>query len=498
MPDRNIRTPEGITIQEFLGVFANSNNIKRNYEESLLDDLITAFKENFHGHYPKIIEAYALVASNYKILPEDIINKFNQRIVSQCVDRHIPWVETVILTHFFEIEDVRKYLENNYNRFPLKYFNKGKEEEINRIKWCLRHPETESSIKVQLLDKKLDVELTDNVTAIKAKIIEADARKEVKKIEKEYGYGDMKFKFDECEFDLRYTTSENDRYKAYIMEKGDVRMVKLGEYTCCCQELGEPGETAMMHGLINPKAGFWVIEDKVTGKIFAQAEIWELDDNTIVFDNIEFADGRTIHHEAMRKMIGMWAYECAYENVIMGTINNLDLTYEMLDNVEFIVTPRLTAEELYLLDDDDRFDCFMEAEEAFRTGRYNYDDFVYTDADDGNAVYLKKQGQVQDFLWEAIKDKVEVIVADEPEMLGISHLSKIKESPVNKVEVGEKHHKRTMREILKTQIENDIRYNEEDILRLWDNIEDFINDKYGLTFEDLNMLGIELSEGFER
>jgi hypothetical protein len=499
---------EPISKEQLLGLFQYKFT-DLEYEESLLEDFKSKFKENFDEHYPKIIEAYAIVAHNLKKTPDEFVNKFNRRLVSACISRNVPWVETVILTHFFKEEDIREYLRNpELGKYILKYFTNGKDKEVNRIKWCLRHVDTEENIKKTILQNKIDVNLDDTVTAVKAKIIEKESKEEVKRIEHEYGYGDMKFKFDDCEFNLKYDKAENERYKAYIMEKGDTRMVKLGEYTCCCQELGENGETAMMHGLINPKAGFWVIENKETGKIYAQAEIWELDENTIVFDNIEFADGRTIYNDDIREMIALWMYGTKYQNVIMGTVNNLDLTYEMFDKVEFIVKPTLTAEELYMLDDDDNFDSFEEAKEAVRTGNYNYDDFVYTDVDDGNAVYLKKQNKIQDFLWTVIKDKV-VTTADietseqvspsnttkmESETFHQStHLQKIKESPINRISVNEKHQKRTMREILKAQIENDIELGKDEILTLWNNYEDFISDKYGLTFEDLQSLGIEIT-----
>lgn len=71
------------------------------------------------------------------------------------------------------------------------------------------------------------------------------------------------------------TEVELGRYRAYIMDGQDPRQVMLGYDTNCCQHLNGAGETAMMYGLANPDAGFFVIEDKETGKILAQAETWE-------------------------------------------------------------------------------------------------------------------------------------------------------------------------------------------------------------------------------
>lgn len=97
------------------------------------------------------------------------------------------------------------------------------------------------------------------------------AKAEIDRIEKKYS----RFKFDTIRCDLPKTEVELGQYKAYIMDAGDPRQVMLGYDTDCSQHLDGVGETAMMYGLAQPYAGFFVIEDKETGKIMAQAEVWE-------------------------------------------------------------------------------------------------------------------------------------------------------------------------------------------------------------------------------
>lgn len=64
----------------------------------------------------------------------------------------------------------------------------------------------------------------------------------------------------------------------------------------------------MIYGLANPDAGFFVIEDKTSGKILAQAEAWQTaDGGKLVFDNIEFADDRQIDQFA--PVLAKWCEE---------------------------------------------------------------------------------------------------------------------------------------------------------------------------------------------
>ena len=82
-------------------------------------------------------------------------------------------------------------------------------------------------------------------------------------------------KISDCICNIPKNTVELGHYRAEMMDGDDPRQVILGYETSCCKHYGDAGETAMLYGLINPNAGFFVIEDKATGKILAQAETWE-------------------------------------------------------------------------------------------------------------------------------------------------------------------------------------------------------------------------------
>ena len=91
---------------------------------------------------------------------------------------------------------------------------------------------------------------------------------EVKRIESKF----PTFKFHECEYKLPKTEVYIGHYRARIMSATDPRQVMLGYYTNCEQCLDGSDEDLMMYGLMNPNAGFFVIEDMDTGKVIAQAE----------------------------------------------------------------------------------------------------------------------------------------------------------------------------------------------------------------------------------
>ena len=190
-----------------------------------------------------------------------------------------------------------------------------------------------------------------------------------------------------------------------LSEEKDIALAaRLGELTDCCQRLGSAGETAMMHGFLNPDAGFWVIEDK-DGKVRAQAEIWETHNGNLVFDNIEFADTDNEHlidrADRLRGVIAAWAVESGYKNIIMGC-GYSELGTDFMEQAP-VPELRLTPEEVFALwksnDAGVSFKNLDEARKYIQTDEYNPDDFVYTDANK-QCVYIKKDGEVSDYLMQ--------------------------------------------------------------------------------------------------
>ena len=407
-----------------------SLDLPGNYEYLELQNLKDMFKIKNSGHYPKIIEAYALIAYNCKINNQHLVDKFNLKEVSYLLKKDIPWAETVLLTTFFDSNYTHKAAVSDNRYFCLNKLAKclNRQEDLSEItkciefcKWCFNHPKTneENLKKIFSQIDNIDIQPDDKLCTILKQIDENEAEIEIKNIVSEY---DGDFDFEKCKFDLLYSEAQTSKYKSYIMEKDDKRMVMLGKYTCCCQHLGGAGESAMMHGLINPDAGFWVVEDN-NGKIVAQAEIWEVDDKTLVFDNIEFADDRSI--KDLQEIISKWVQNSKYENIIMG------MGYNQLNNLNLPKAPSqkplLTALEVYILDEDNEFKTVKDAQKALDKGKIDYDDYIYTDADE-ECVYLKinditcipESGKcTRSFLTEQIKTKISKEIPSDLDLNGI-------------------------------------------------------------------------------
>ncbi len=219
--------------------------------------------------------------------------------------------------------------------------------------------------------------------------------KEVEKINKEYGID-----VTECTCSIPTERTEykgrTSRVLDFSRESDIAEAALLGKYTNCCQRLGSAGETAMMHGFLNPDAGFFVIEDK-NGMVKAQAEIWASKDGALVFDNIEFANTDSAgYNERVRQLRGdlaKFAERSGYDTIVMGCGYNEFEHYRM----EKAPVPELTLTpyELYLVQEDNdagvSFSSVSEAAEYMDSASYYPEDFVYTDTicDEG-CVYIKK------------------------------------------------------------------------------------------------------------
>ena len=102
---------------------------------------------------------------------------------------------------------------------------------------------------------------------------------------------------------------------ARMLYPNDHKQVMLGDLTYCCQSLGDAGESSMMEGLVNPDSGFLVFEKK--GQIIGQAWVWLSEDKeTLVLDNIEFANDREV--KVVKDSLAAWCEAAPYPNIQMG------------------------------------------------------------------------------------------------------------------------------------------------------------------------------------
>lgn len=169
-----------------------------------------------------------------------------------------------------------------------------------------------------------------------------------------------------------------DNITIRLLDANDPLQIIVGDLTNCCQRIGGMGEFCVIEGLINPYSGFVVFERNE--QVIAQAWVWlTADKQTLVLDNIEFANNREISQFV--KPLREWVKQSPYKNIQMGLGYN-----EITGNVGY-----------------DRFDVkegkYKNPKQwtKFLTHKMNKQYFVtsvYTDAD--RRTWLKKDGIIWD------------------------------------------------------------------------------------------------------
>ncbi|WP_373245506.1 leucine-rich repeat domain-containing protein [Lacrimispora indolis] len=410
------------------------------------EHLIQLFKNNTSscGVVPHIIDALTIASTTLNIQPEQIVKSFEDKKFRDAIiamrtcheGNHFFDCEAALFAMTFDVNMIKQFiLENPYKDYAsvllCKGYKTGDEKFLNLARWIAKHPDSNREIIEKLYKYQDYVDILPDMTADQTHVQVScgEGELEIRRIEDEY---DGKFNFQNCVCNLPKTEVELGKYRAYIMDAQDPRQVMLGYDTNCCQHLGGAGETAMMYGLANPNAGFFVIEDKETGKILAQAETWEyepeqrVDDKTLVFDNIEFANDRQIDQFA--PILGRWCEASAYHNIIMGD------GYNAMDNGKInhtdAVEPPVDGKMVWLMDKDSIIDSSKDMlsdqypssdliYEAIASKELNLEDYgiygsddccissddflPYTDADESCSV-LKSDGKVEPYFKDALEE----------------------------------------------------------------------------------------------
>ena len=420
--------------------------------EEYLRRCFEAKKKTGH-HVPKILRELAMTARICGIPPERLAETFDIRYTETLIRDRIPIVPAEACRCYYDRGTCDMLIRKGkisvmaeaislYNKSGYQYAADRAEEMPRQIgttsiqvrrdrthtehltefirsyQECYRHlmefirshPDTGTEDLLYAVDHATEIPIRADttLTQVRQHRTYTESLTEVTKIEEEYGKIVPGFKLSDYPCNIDPVGITYNGMTARVLDLSDSKDIalaaRLGELTNCCQCFGSAGETAMMHGFLNPDAGFWVIEDK-DGKVRAQAEIWEANPDTLVFDNIEFADTDDGHRaeriNQLRGVIATWAMESGYKNIIMGCGYNEFGT----KNMERAPIPelRLTPEEVFMSPEGSYaevfFDDIDDAEEYMQTEKYRPDDFVYTDTDE-RCVYIKKNGTVSDYLME--------------------------------------------------------------------------------------------------
>lgn len=429
----------GQAVQQFYGSFGFSGDTKcyRSYLPVTLEEVEKEFRNDrrFNGNVPKIAPVMASVSDFYGIKIEDIVRKFSIPKVRALLDSGLSKVEAVITYAVLSQAELDNLLAGSPDKYPYvaklieKSLRKSKtsERNMNAARWICGHMTVdEETIKMLAKNAKdVPVEVGDSIDALDTKLGYLTSLSEIDRLER--AYKKCHFKFANCTCELKFSESETDRYRAEILKADDPRQVQVGYDTTCCQHLEGVGESAMMHGLLNPKAGFWLLTNKNNGRCLAQAEIWEENENTLVFDNIEFANDADI--ELYREIIAKWLMECHYDTVKMGAGYNGLAHFSGMRSCGG-VKPTITAYEAYVLsyepgieipsvnertaphktevDEDDLIEIssVRKAQKLLEEGKIDYFDYVYCDSE-RNALFMKENGVLEEFFRGAVHEETE-------------------------------------------------------------------------------------------
>ena len=145
---------------------------------------------------------------------------------------------------------------------------------------------------------------------------------EAKEIKREYN---IDFEDNVVAIPGRGVRATDGKNVMYMLKPDDARNITVGYDTHCCQHLHGAGGTCMLDAISNPSSAITVIEDVKTQKIKAQA--WTRYDaikDTLVFDNMEFADDREV--QSFSPIIAAWSMAMPQHHIHVGTGYNQGMT----------------------------------------------------------------------------------------------------------------------------------------------------------------------------
>ena len=370
-------------------------------------------------HVPKILQELAITAHVCGIPAERMASHFDIGYTKNILGKHVPIVPAEACRCYYNRNICDMLIRKDriaimaeaiglYNASDCREYYKY------AMDFIVSHPDTKTETLLHAVRYAKDIPMTADTTPEQVRQHCAYTKNlaEVTKIEAKYEEFICGFKLTDYPCNIRRSSAVYNGMKAAVLDLSDEQDVALaaglGRLTNCCQRLNEAGETAMMHGFLNPDAGFWVVLDR-NGIVKAQAEIWEADPNTLVFDNIEFANTDNEHlydrAEQFRGIIAAWAMKSGYRNIIMGCGYN-EMEFRSMEPAP-VPELRLTPEEVYALQEDNdagvSFADIDKTREYMQTENYNPNDFVYTDANE-QCVYIKKDGVVSDYLMKGYDD----------------------------------------------------------------------------------------------
>lgn len=315
------------------------------------------FSENYH-RVPRISDNVAYAIYKGYVSPDFVEKKrFEYKRMKSALAKHTPMIPALAVMGAIDEPNLQAAVLNSPVICQAAqviqrdiWENTDRNITVDYMKFLLRHPSMNLEIAeiAEAAHRMKEFTINEHTTTNDIRRMKSmqQAIYDLNKIKEEY----PDFSLANLKSNLEGPTIEQDGYRAYFLPADDIRQVVIGRDTVCCQHIGGAGETAMMYGLLNPDAGFFVVERLSDHNIVAQGESWLTEDKkTLCFDNIEFADDKDMRSFA--PIVAKFAQECPYENVVTGTGYNAFMTSGQI-RLEDGIQPPKCAEYDQMVDDE--------------------------------------------------------------------------------------------------------------------------------------------------
>ena len=372
-----------------------------------------AAQQKTGGRVPEIPDALAITARACGIPAERLAKTFDIGYTGNLIGKKIPPVPATACRCYYDREICDMLIRKDRISVMAEaiglYHRSGHQECYRHLMdFIVSHPDTGIDVILYAVDHAEEIPMRAETTPVQVRQHRTymENLAEVRKIETKYSDQLPGFKLSDHPCRIDPVSITYDGMTARALDLSDSRDVVLAAGFGRLME-----ESAIMHGFMNPDAGFWVVEDK-DGVVKAQAKIWKEEyRDALVFDNIAFPDTDYAHRwekmDQFRGMIAAWAMESGYKNIIMGCGYDEHETKNMEEAP--IPAPDLTPEEVFVLRADCGahdifFDSVDDAEEFMWDEDYDPCDFVNTDTSE-QCIYIKKDGAVADYFMQGYDER---------------------------------------------------------------------------------------------
>lgn len=296
--------------------------VKKNIYQDLVEEATKLFDEQFH-FVPRVLDDYCKAylesiptKDEYKVkkLAKDLVENFSRTSLSKVastknkvlyvLSSKLNFAEVredhmLAMGTFYSEKVLARLDENNF----VNYYKAYNDMSLGDLTKLLRLYRSHTNL-------IFDVDKTP-----KELIARMENERGVRDCESMESRYDYKFAENDIAIRGRNIMAVDGQMKMYMLPPDDYRNFTTGYDTNCCQHYGSAGESCVWKLTSDPFAANVVIERN--GKILAQGFVWtDESKDTLVFDNVEFADDRTV--QQFNDLFAVWSSAMPYKNIHVG------------------------------------------------------------------------------------------------------------------------------------------------------------------------------------